>query len=181
MDSREVFGFHLISEMASKNNTLVGELKSEVLKDRHWKQLMKSMNVSWNLNDLTLGQVWDTDLSKHETTIRDTLIAAQGEKALEEYLRQVRAQLVFGLSFKWFVDLVFAVKVSDLWKSYNLELVNFQNKCKIIRGWDDLFNKAKEHIQSLAAMRMSPYYEVCFLTNRILGPRFSFKSSLHYL
>lgn len=50
-------------------NLLVIELKSEALKDRHWKQLMKEMNVSWSLNDLTLGQVWDADLAKNEVLI----------------------------------------------------------------------------------------------------------------
>lgn len=38
--------------------------------------------------------------------------------------------------------------------------INYQNKCKIIRGWDDLFSKVKEHINSLAAMKLSPYYKV---------------------
>jgi hypothetical protein len=36
-----------------KANLLMVELKSEALKERHWKQLMKRMNVVWNLNDLT--------------------------------------------------------------------------------------------------------------------------------
>jgi dynein heavy chain 1, cytosolic len=43
-----------------------------------------------------------------------------------------------------------------------LELVAYQDKCKLIKGWDDLFNKLKEHIESLAAMRLSPYYKVLF-------------------
>lgn len=38
-----------------KANILVVELKSEALKERHWKTMMKRMNVVWNLNDLTLG------------------------------------------------------------------------------------------------------------------------------
>ena len=38
-------------------NVLVTELKSEALKERHWKQLMKKLNVNWMLHDLTLGQV----------------------------------------------------------------------------------------------------------------------------
>jgi dynein heavy chain 1 len=29
----------------------------------------------------------------------------------------------------------------------------------LIRGWDDLFNKLKEHINSLSAMKLSPYYK----------------------
>ncbi|KAB7503496.1 Dynein heavy chain 11, axonemal [Armadillidium nasatum] len=63
---------------------------------------------------------------------------AQGEMALEEFLKQVR----------------------ESWQSYELDLINYQNKCKLIRGWDDLFNKVKEHINSVAAMKLSPYYRV---------------------
>lgn len=47
-----------------------------------------------------------------------------------------------------------------MWNSYELDLVNYQNKCRLIRGWDDLFNKVKEHINSVSAMKLSPYYKV---------------------
>jgi dynein heavy chain 1, cytosolic len=120
-----------------KMNMIIVELKSEALKERHWKQLMKKMNVKWNLNDLSLGIVWDCNLINYENTIKDVLMVAQGEKALEEFLKQV----------------------SELWKGYSLELMNYQNKCQIIRGWDDLFNKLKEHINSVSAMKLSPYYK----------------------
>ncbi|OXA50597.1 Dynein heavy chain, cytoplasmic [Folsomia candida] len=122
----------------AKVNTLIVELKSEALKERHWKTLMKSLRVNWNLNELTLGQVWDVDLQKNEKTLRDVIIVAQGEMALEEFLKQVR----------------------ESWQNYELELINYQNKCKLIKGWDDLFNKLKEHINSVAAMKLSPYYKV---------------------
>lgn len=69
---------------------LVTELKSEALKERHWKQLMKQLRVSWVLSELTLGQVWDIDLQKNENIIRDVINIAQGEMALEEFLKQVR-------------------------------------------------------------------------------------------
>ena len=52
------------------------------------------------------------------------------------------------------------LQVRDVWQSYELELVNYQNKCRIIRGWDDLFTKVKEHINSVSAMKLSPYYKV---------------------
>ena len=42
---------------------------------------MKRMNVLWNLNDLTLGTVWDINLLAFEGTIKDILMVAQGEKA----------------------------------------------------------------------------------------------------
>jgi dynein heavy chain 1 len=51
--------------------------------------------------------------------------------------------------------------VIDSLQNYELDLINYQNKCRLIRGWDDLFNKVKEHINSVAAMKLSPYYKVC--------------------
>lgn len=51
--------------------------------------------------------------------------------------------------------------MSEVWKTYELDMINYQNKCRLIRGWDDLFNKVKEHINSVAAMKLSPYYKVC--------------------
>ena len=43
---------------------------------------------------------------------------------------------------------------------YELDLINYQNKCKLIRGWDDLFTKVKEHINSVTAMKLSPFFKV---------------------
>ncbi|XP_042240101.1 dynein heavy chain, cytoplasmic-like isoform X4 [Homarus americanus] len=120
----------------TKVNMTIVELKSDALKERHWKTLMRQLHVNWVLSDLTLGQVWDIDLVKNEAVIKNVIITAQGEMALEEFLKQVR----------------------ESWQSYELDLINYQNKCKLIRGWDDLFNKVKEHINSVAAMKLSPYY-----------------------
>ncbi|XP_073494500.1 cytoplasmic dynein 1 heavy chain 1 isoform X2 [Phyllobates terribilis] len=121
-----------------KVNMLVIELKSEALKDRHWKQLMKRLHVNWVVSELTLGQIWDVDLQRNEAIVKDVLLVAQGEMALEEFLKQIR----------------------EVWNAYELDLVNYQNKCRLIRGWDDLFNKVKEHINSVSAMKLSPYYKV---------------------
>lgn len=121
----------------AKVNVLVVELKSEALKERHWKQLTRSLGVSWMLSELTLGHVWDVDLMKNEAIVRDIISVAQGEMALEEFLKQV----------------------SEIWRSYELELISYQNKCRLIRGWDDLFTKVKEHINSVTAMKLSPYFK----------------------
>lgn len=40
-----------------KVNMLIVELKSDALKDRHWKTHCKQLRVSWVLSELTLGQV----------------------------------------------------------------------------------------------------------------------------
>ncbi|CAB0033630.1 unnamed protein product [Trichogramma brassicae] len=121
-----------------KVNMLIIELKSDALKERHWKRLTKQLKVNWSLNELTLGQVWDVNLQKNEGIVKDIILVAQGEMALEEFLKQVR----------------------EAWQNYELDLIHYQNKCRLIRGWDDLFNKVKEHINSVAAMKLSPYYKV---------------------
>ncbi|KAI6221986.1 Dynein heavy chain, cytoplasmic [Aphelenchoides besseyi] len=121
----------------SRMNALIGELKSEALKERHWEKLTRELRVSWNPNDLTLGQVWEVDLIRHEAVIRQMLLVAQGELALEVFLKQVK----------------------EYWQAYTVDLVNYQKKTMLIRGWDELFNKLKEHINSLAAMKLSPYYK----------------------
>jgi len=63
-----------------------------------------------------------------------------------------------------------------VWNSYELDLINYQNKCRLIRGWDDLFNRVKEHINSVSAMKLSPYYKVSVslvMSHRSLSHRFS--------
>jgi dynein heavy chain 1 len=41
------------------------------------------------------------------------------------------------------------LQVKETWQSYELDMVNYQNKCRLIRGWDDLFNKLKENINQV--------------------------------
>lgn len=89
---------------------LVIELKSEALKDRHWKQLMKRLHVNWVVSELTLGQIWDVDLQRNEAIVKDVLLVAQGEMALEEFLKQasinssVYAHNIKSEPFCWVAD-----------------------------------------------------------------------------
>ncbi|KAH7104763.1 dynein heavy chain [Auriculariales sp. MPI-PUGE-AT-0066] len=140
---RQYAAFEYVQDMLRsllKSNTIVSELKSDALKERHWKQLYKVLRLpsQLNLNSMTLGHVYDLDLKKNEGLIKDVIIQAQGEMALEEYIKQVK----------------------EIWTNYTLELVNYQNKCRLIRGWDDLFTKCQENLNSLTAMKLSPYYKV---------------------
>uniref|UniRef100_A0A8C4QMG9 Dynein heavy chain linker domain-containing protein n=1 Tax=Eptatretus burgeri TaxID=7764 RepID=A0A8C4QMG9_EPTBU len=79
-----------------KVNLLIIDLKSEALKDRHWKQLMKRLHVSWIPSELTLGHIWAVDLQKNEAVVKDVLLVAQGEMALEEFLKQVWTENYYG-------------------------------------------------------------------------------------
>jgi dynein heavy chain 1, cytosolic len=75
-------------------NFTIGELKSEAVKERHWKRLMRQLRVTWVLPELTLGHLWDIDLQKNEAIVKDVLLVAQGEMALEEFLKQVNLSFV---------------------------------------------------------------------------------------
>jgi len=82
---------------------LIVELKSDALKERHWKLLMKQLHVNWVLSDLTLGQVWDVNLQKNEAVVKDIILVAQGEMALEEFLKQVCSLMFTFKSFLHFI------------------------------------------------------------------------------
>ena len=121
-----------------KSNPVLSDLKSEAVRERHWIKIYKALRPGKRFSSIsmTLGDVWDLRLSTSESIIRDIIAQAQGEMALEEFIKQVR----------------------NTWTDYTLDLVNYQNKCRLIRGWDDLFAKCCENLNSLQAMRHSPYY-----------------------
>ena len=116
----------ILIENYINTNVLLVELKSEALKDRHWKILMKKLNIIWNLNDLTIGSIWDANLNMYSSILKEIFKMAQAEKVIEEFLNQI----------------------SEFWKQYQLELTNYQNKCQIINGWNDIFTKIKEHLSN---------------------------------
>lgn len=129
----------LVLRQLLKANPLLSDMKSEAVRERHWNKIYKALRPGkrYSSVSMSLGDVWDLQLASSEAVIRDIVAQAQGEMALEEFLKQVR----------------------DTWQNYSLDLVNYQNKCRLIRGWDDLFAKCSENLNSLQAMRHSPYYK----------------------
>lgn len=151
---RQYAAFEFVQDLLRqllKANALVSDLKSEALRERHWRQLFKVLRVagSYTPSSMTLGTIWDLDLKKNESSIREVIVQAQGELALEEFLKQVK----------------------DTWSNYSLDLVNYQNKTRLIRGWDDLFAKCSENLNSLTAMKYSPYFKVFEEEAEIWGDR----------
>ena len=121
-----------------KVNATFLELKSEAMKPRHWKQMMQRLKIKVNFNDLTLSHLWHADLIKHHKIVNEILSEARGELILEEFIRAIK----------------------DTWAKYELELIRYKSKCRLIKGWDDLFTQIDEHINNIASMKMSPYYKV---------------------
>ncbi|KAJ2976789.1 hypothetical protein NQ176_g4738 [Zarea fungicola] len=122
-----------------KVNPILSDLKSDAIRERHWHKIYKQIKPQkrFSPSSMTLGDVWDLNLVATEAVVKDIIAQAQGEMALEEFLKQVR----------------------ETWQNYALEMVNYQNKCRLIRGWDDLFAKCSENLNSLQAMKHSPYYK----------------------
>jgi dynein heavy chain 1 len=121
-----------------KVNLTIGELKSDAMKSRHWKDLLAKLGIKVSFNELTLNHLWIADLAKNDKIVREILNQARGELILEEFLRGIK----------------------EIWSKYELDLVKYQTKCKLIKGWDELFQQIDEHINNLQSMKMSPYYKV---------------------
>ena len=113
------------------------ELKTDAMKDRHWRSLFTKLKIVESVSEVTLGTLWDKDLMRYEVVVRDIMTIARGELVLEEMIRAVK----------------------EYWNTFELELVKYQTKCKLIRGWDELFTKLEEDLNNLASMKISPYYK----------------------
>ena len=121
-----------------KDFKLLSELKGSALKERHWSVVLGALGVHTSVEFLRVRDFWTPAFHEKEEKIAEVLATAQGEKALEEYLRQVR----------------------EFWSGYALELVAYGQRCKLIRGWEELFQQLDEHISALESMKQSPYYRV---------------------
>ncbi|KAK9472278.1 dynein heavy chain, N-terminal region 1-domain-containing protein [Dipodascopsis tothii] len=117
---------------------LLALLKEDAVKERHWARVFKAAGqADVPASALTLGDVWDLATPANEPLLRDVVAQAQGEYTLEVFLR----------------------KTAETWAGYVLELTNYQNKCRLIRGWDEIFATTTEHLNALAAMHHSPYFK----------------------
>ncbi|CRG93244.1 dynein heavy chain, putative [Plasmodium gallinaceum] len=121
-----------------KTYFLLLELKSESLKERHWRSILQKFQIKVYYNKLTLGDLWSLNLNAHENVLREILNQSQGEMALEEFLRGLK----------------------DTWNEYELELVQYQNKCKLIKGWNDIFSTIDDHLNALQSMKISSYVKI---------------------
>lgn len=132
----DVFNFfnETIKKFMSGHGVLC-DLKTDALKDRHWKVILGHLGIRIPLSELTVGMLWDGGVIARKKHIYETLTVAQGEMAIEVFLQQVR----------------------DKWMKQELELVLYQNRLRLIRGWDNLFAALDDHMSGLVLMRSSPY------------------------
>jgi hypothetical protein len=56
-----------------KVNNIFLDLKSEAMKPRHWKDLLKYLQIEVSLGDLTLNHLWKANLLKHSKRINEVM------------------------------------------------------------------------------------------------------------
>ena len=115
---------------------VLSDLKTDALKERHWKTILSRLGIRVPYSELTIGHLWDNGVIMRKKEMGEILSVAQGEMALEVFLSQIR----------------------DRWMKQELELVLYQNRVRLIRGWDDLFATLDDHMGGLILMKSSPYY-----------------------
>jgi hypothetical protein len=141
----------------------VKELCSEALKDRHWRTLLKRMDFSSDTVSgfgsptrtgsgaggggggaggsggsggvLTVGAIWDANPLLHRKVVQEVLATAQGEQALEQFLRDLR----------------------EAWVALEVQLVSREG-ARIVVGWDVLFGLLEDNLNSLVSLKQSPYF-----------------------
>lgn len=123
-----------------KSQPLLIDLKTEAIHERHWQKIFRKLSKDSHIfyNSMNLGDVWDMGLLENSSFIKEIVTEAQGELALEIFLRQVR----------------------QTWSNYELQLINYKNTCRLIKGWDELFQTCSDHLNSLSAMHHSHYFKV---------------------
>lgn len=107
--------------------------------ERHWANLKAQLGKSWVIPTVTLQDLWDIDLLSevHHKLIQGVCDAAKGERHLEEQI----------------------FRIGSYWETSILALSNYQGKVCLVKGWDALFEVLNDHLGSLAAMKLSPFYK----------------------
>ena len=125
-----------------KVNDILADLRNDAMKPKHWKELLTKLRIGTRFQDLALSDLWKADLLGRSKIVQDILTQARGEAILENFLNGIK----------------------DTWSSHELELTEYRSngvaKCKLIKGWDDLFPLVDEHMNNINSMKMSPYYKI---------------------
>ncbi len=121
----------------SAMNILLVDLSSGILRWKHENAIMKELKLTGTWKNLTLGQLWAADLKRYELAIKLILEAAQGENALEKFL----------------------VELSEGWNDTRFEMVDYKQRCFLIKNWEQLSTNLAAQLNDLQSMQQSPFFK----------------------
>ena len=116
--------------------TIIRDLATDALKERHWKTLVQRLNINESHLHVTVGMIWECNPVNNKKIISEVLQTAQGEIALEEFLKGVR----------------------EHWMNCEVELV-LRDGVKVVIGWEEIFVVLEDNLSSLASLKQSPYFK----------------------
>ena len=116
---------------------LLRELMDAELADRHWVPIVRAMSLDRNdAHSYTLRELWDGEMLVHESTIREEVARAGGERSLETFLSSLE----------------------ESWEGRNVSVKEHQllrdgsESPALIRQWDVLFLWVDDDPTSLATL-----------------------------
>ena len=71
-----------------KTNNLISDIRTEAIKERHWRQILKRLNIHKQVNDLILDDFWKINLLSYEKSLNEIIAQASGELVLENYIKK---------------------------------------------------------------------------------------------
>ncbi|KAK6455692.1 dynein heavy chain, cytosolic [Scheffersomyces xylosifermentans] len=120
-----------------KNSPYINDLRGEAMKERHWTSLLSQLGLSkLKYETLTLGDVWEFKFDLNEVKIKATITQAANEQTIESNLNKINMD----------------------WNATTFEMFNYENKCRLVKNWDKLFDQCNNDINALASMKSSPYF-----------------------
>lgn len=122
-----------------KNFHFIQDLKSDWMKPRHWSLLFDQISPGKEIsfNSLTVGDVWNLNLSLNEPIIKALVAQAANEYTLEFKLNSINEE----------------------WSSITFDVFIYKNKYTLVKNWNELFDKCDTDVNSLESMRNSPFFD----------------------
>ena len=56
-----------------KMNVIISDLRTDAIKDRHWKKLLKILSIHKPINDLILNDFWKAPLMEMEKKLQEVI------------------------------------------------------------------------------------------------------------
>ncbi|KAI5950644.1 DYN1 [Candida margitis] len=124
-----------------KNNLKVHpkllQLSNSSLKERHWKKILDQLCPLQIVTELTLGAVWHLKIDLNLQLLQDILDQARDERTIEDSIG----------------------KIEEAWSSTYFELFNYENKCRLVKNWDVIFDQCEANLEIISSIKKSFYYD----------------------
>ena len=87
--------------------------------------------------NLTFGDLHKHNMTAYEKIIMEIVNAAQGELVLDNMIK----------------------KIKDFWNNEEFILSKYQDKCMLIKGWDELMTKIEDDLAQINSMKLSQHFK----------------------